>query len=588
MANSSNLTHGGAAPRRNATLTSPKGLEKVPTGISGLDEITGGGLPKGRPTLVCGAAGCGKTMMGIAFLAHGATEYNEPGVFVAFEETAEELASNVASLGIDLGRLIERKKLLVDSVRLERSEIEETGEYDLSGLFIRLGEAIDAIGAKRVVLDTIEVLFAGLSNHGIVRAELRRLFRWLKDKGVTAFITAEQGNGGGLTRYGLEEYVADCVIRLDQRVTDQISTRRLRIVKYRGSAHGTNEYPFLITKDGVSVLPVTSMSLEHQVSTKRIGTGVPRLDTLLGGQGYYRGSSVLVSGGTGTGKTTMAAAFAAATCRRGERCLYITFEESTSQILRNMRSVGIELEPFVKKELLQFHSVRPTEQGLESHLAAIHDLVARFEPAALVIDPITNLTGVDSVQDVKATLTRLIDFLKLRQITVLATSLTSGGSSEEPSEVGISSLMDTWLLLRNLESNGERNRVMYILKSRGMAHSNQVREFVLSDKGIQLIDVYTGSGGMLTGSARVAQLEHERLQEMLDRQQAEAKRAEIRRRRATAHAQIESLQADLAAADQELKQIEAASLSRREEAVEARAEMAQSRMADGGRARRRK
>lgn len=566
--------------------TWPKGLEKVPTGISGLDEITGGGLPKGRPTLVCGSAGCGKTMMGIAFLTHGAMEYDEPGVFMAFEETADELSANVASLDIDLRQLMARRKLIVDSVRLERSEIEETGEYDLGGLFIRLGEAIDSIGAKRVVLDTIEVLFAGLSNHAIVRAELRRLFGWLKDKGVTAFITAEQGDGE-LTRYGLEEYVADCVIELDQRVTDQIATRRLRIVKYRGSAHGTNEYPFLITKNGVSVLPVTSMGLDHQATTRRIGTGVPRLDTLLGGKGYYRGSSILVSGGAGTGKTTLAAAFAAAAGRRGERCLYITFEESASQILRNMRSVAIDLEPFVKKGLLQFHSVRPTTQGLESHLAAIHDLVATFQPAAVVADPITNLTTVGSVQDVRATLTRLIDFLKMQQITMLATSLTSGGSDEEQSEVGISSLMDTWLLVRNLESNRERNRGLYILKSRGMAHSNQVREFVLSDKGIQLIDVYTGGGNMLTGSARVAQLERERFQEILDRQQAQAKRAEIRRRRAAANAQIESLRAGLAAADQELKQLETASVMRRQEAARSRAEMAHSRMADSGRARRR-
>jgi circadian clock protein KaiC len=568
--------------------TSLKGLEKVPTGISGLDEITGGGLPKGRPTLVCGAAGCGKTMMGLAFLTHGATKYDEPGVFMAFEETADELSANVASLGVDLGRLIARKKLLVDSVHIERSEVEETGEYDLSGLFIRLGEAIDSIGAKRVVLDTIEVLFAGLSNHAIVRAELRRLFRWLKDKGVTAFITAEQGDGSGLTRYGLEEYVADCVIRLDQRVADQIATRRLRIVKYRGSAHGTNEYPFLITANGVSVLPVTSMGLEHQASTEHIGTGVPRLDTLLGGKGYYRGSSVLVSGAAGTGKTTLAAAFAAATCRRGERCLYISFEESASQILRNMRSVGIELEPFVKKGLLQFYSVRPTTQGLEAHLAAIHDLVTHSQPAAVVADPVTNLTTVGGVQDVRGTLTRLIDFLKMQQITMLATSLTAGGGNEEQSEVGISSLMDTWLLVRNLENDRERNRALYILKSRGMAHSNQVREFVLSDQGIQLVDVYTGGGRVLTGSARVAQLERERLQEMLDRQQAEAKRAEIRHRRAAVNAQIESLKAALAAADQELKQFEAASELRRHEAARSKTEMAQSRMADDGRAQRQK
>ena len=566
--------------RREARpVAAPPELAKTPTGISGLDEITNGGLPKGRPTLVCGGAGCGKTVLGVAFLVHGALEFNEPGVFMAFEETADELAHNMSSLGIDMRRLVARKKLRVDSVRIDRSEIQETGEYDLAGLFIRLNEAIDSIGAKRVVLDTIEVLFAGLTNHAVVRSELRRLFCWMKDKGVTAIITGEQGDST-LTRYGLEEYVADCVIRLDQRMSDQIATRRLRIVKYRGSVHGTNEYPFLITKSGISVLPVTSMGLHHQVSNKRIATGVPRLDTLLGGRGYYRGSTVLISGGAGTGKTTLAAAFAAATCQGGERCLFIAFEESSSQILRNMRSVGIDLESFVKNGSLQFHATRPTSQGLESHLAAIHDLITTFQPAAVVIDPVTNLTTVGTLQDVKATLARLIDFLKVKQITMLSTSLTAGGDTEQQSEIGISSLMDTWLLVRNVETNGERNRGLYILKSRGMAHSNQIREFVLSSKGLSLIDIYTGAGTLLTGSARVAQLERERVEEMLRRQEMEAKRAEIMHKRTAAAARIESLKANLAAADHELKLVDAAWILRGEEIAKAQAESALSRMAD--------
>ena len=565
--------------RKAKAALMPRGVEKSPTGVRGLDEITGGGLPKGRPTLVSGSAGCGKTMLGLAFLAHGALDYNEPGVFMAFEETEDELAANVASLGIDLRRLVAQKKLCIDSVKIERSEIEETGEYDLGGLFVRLNDNIDSIGAKRVVLDTIEVLFAGLTNHAIVRAELRRLFRWLKDKGVTAFITAEQGTGT-LTRYGLEEYVADCVILLDQRVTDQIATRRLRVVKYRGSVHGSNEYPFLITKDGVSVMPITSVGLDHQASTQRISTGVARLDTLLGGQGYYRGSSILVSGAAGTGKTTLAAAFAAATCRRGERCLYVAFEESSSQLLRNMSSVGIDLEPFVKKGLLQFHTTRPTASGLESHLATIHDRITAFQPAAVVVDPLTNLTAVGTRLDVAATLARLIDFLKNQQITMLSTSLTAGGDSEEQSEVGISSLMDTWILVRNLESGGERNRGLYILKSRGMAHSNQVREFVLSNEGIRLLDVYTGGGAVLTGSARVAQLERDRVDEALRQEEVEGKRAEIERRRAATSAQIEALKAELSGADRELKRLDAAFVLRGQEMVKARGEMARSRMSD--------
>lgn len=556
-----------------------KGIAKAPTGIGGLDEITGGGLPKGRSTLVCGAAGSGKTVLGIEFLAHGAIHYREPGVFMAFEENEDELASNVASSGIDIRGLVAGKKLRVDSVRIERAEIDETGDYDLGGLFVRLDEAIKSIGAKRVVLDTIEVLFSGLSNHAIVRAELRRLFHWLKEKGVTSIITGERGEGT-LTRYGLEEYVADCVILLDQRVTDQISTRRLRVVKYRGSAHGTNEYPFLITKEGMSVLPVTSLGLTHQVTTKHVPTGVARLDVLLGGEGYFRGSTVLVSGSAGTGKTTLAASFAAATCRRGERCLYIAFEESSSQILRNMRSVGIELEPFVKKGLLQFHATRPSSQGLESHLAHIHNAVNSFRPSAVVVDPVTNLTSVGVLQDVKATVALLIDFLKMKQITLLSTSLTGGGDADQVTEVGISALMDTWLSVRNLEIGGERNRGLYILKSRGMAHSNQVREFVLTNDGVRLIDVYTGSGNVLTGSARVAQMERDRAEEVHHRSEVEAQRAEIEHKRAAAAARIEALKAEVVHADQELKRLESAFILRGQEMARAREQLSRSRMAD--------
>lgn len=562
----------------------PQGVEKVPTGIVGFDEITGGGLPKGRTSLVCGGAGSGKTMLGMEFLAHGATEFDEPGVYMAFEESEDDLARNVASLSIDLRQLVSRKKLYVDSVRVERSEIEEAGEYDLAGLFIRLGQAIDSIGAKRVVLDTVEVLFAGLSNHAIVRSELQRLFRWLKEKGMTSLITGERGDGP-LTRYGLEEYVADCVIVLDQRVCEQIATRRLRIVKYRGSTHGSNEYPFLITKTGISVLPITSIGLDHQVTAKRVASGVPRLDTLLGGQGYYRGSTILASGCAGTGKTTLAAAFTAAACERGERCLYIAFEEASSQIIRNMRSVGINLAPFVQKGLLYFYNTRPTSQGLESHLATIHELVATHKPAIVVVDPVTNLTVVGTMTDVKATLSRLIDYLKAKQITMLCTSLTGDGDDEAQSEVGISSLMDTWLLVRNLETNGERNRVLYILKSRGMAHSNQVREFVLTGNGIQLIDVYTGPGGVLTGSARVSQMERERAEETLHRQDVESKRASIEHKRAATAATIESLKADLAASDQELVRLDAAVALRGQEMARAREELSRNRMADTDQAR---
>lgn len=464
------------------------GIIKALTGIHGLDEVTGGGLPQGRPTLLCGGAGCGKTLLATEFLVRGATEYGEPGVFMAFEETIEELAQNVSSMGFDLKRLIREKKLVVDHVRVERSEIEETGEYDLEGLFVRLGHAIDTIGAKRVVLDTLETLFGGLSNVAILRSELRRLFRWLKDRGVTAIITAERGDGT-LTRHGLEEYVSDCVIVLDHRVAEQLSTRRLRIVKYRGSAHGTNEFPFLIESTGISVLPITSALLQHEAPTERVSTGIPRLDAMLGGKGYYRGASILISGTAGTGKTSIAANFAAACCARGERCVYFAFEESPKQLTRNMRSIGLDLQPWIDQGLLQVHSARPSLHGLEMHLAVLHRTIRDFQPRGVVIDPISNFTVSGTSVDSKAMLTRLVDFLKSRQITSILTSLIGGIVSTEETDLGISSIIDTWVLVRDLEINAERKRALYMLKSRGMAHSNKICDFIMTDHGIELAEI---------------------------------------------------------------------------------------------------
>ena len=519
-------------------------LAKSPTGIAGLDEITGGGLPTGRPTLVCGSAGCGKTMLAMEFLVRGATQFGEPGVFMMFEENAAELTANVRSLGFDLDRLVKQKKIALDHVHIERSEIEETGEYDLEGLFIRLAHAIDSIGAKRVVLDTVEALFAGLPNHAVLRAELRRLFRWIKDRGMTAIITGEKGDGNAITRYGLEEYVADCVITLDHRVTDQISTRRLRVLKYRGSAHGTNEYPFLIGERGFSVLPITSLRLDHAAPVQRLSTGIVRLDEMLGGQGVYRGSSVLVSGAPGTGKSSIGAKFAEAACRRGERALLFAYEESSAQIVRNMRSIGTDLAPWLKKGLLQIHASRPTLQGLEQHLVALHDTIQAFRPDVVVVDPISNLTIARTESEVKPTLMRLIDFLKQQQITTLFTSLTlgdGGTSAAEDSQLGVSSLMDAWLLLRNVEFNGERNRMLFVLKARGMAHSNQVREFVLSDSGIDLVDVYLGADRVLTGTARVAQAALERSSEELRRVDHARRLRQLAARRKAIEAQIAAL-----------------------------------------------
>ena len=516
------------------------GLRKERTGISGFDEITCGGLPAARPTLICGSAGAGKTLFAMEFLVRGALYFNEPGVFMSFEETGDELATNVASLGFDLKQLIADKKLLVDYVFIERSEIEETGEYDLEGLFLRLGHAIDQIGAKRVVLDTLEALFSALPNEAIIRAELRRLFRWLKERGVTAVITCERGNGT-LTRYGLEEYVADCVILLDNRVENQISTRRLRIIKYRGTSHGTNEYPFFINENGFSVLPITSLGLNHKAPTQRISTGNARLDTMLGGKGFYRGSSILVSGTAGTGKSTIAAYFVNAACKRGERALFFAFEESQDQIIRNMRSVGVDLEPYVKRGLLKFHNARPSNFGLEVHLAVIHKAISDYQPEVVVVDPVTNFLVVGDASDTKSMLTRLIDVLKTQQVTAIFTSLTNNSTDIEDSVVGVSSLMDTWILVKNVEFNGERNRGLYVLKARGIGHSNQVREFRLTDHGMELIDTYVGSDGVVMGSARAVQAAREAAAVVQRNEERQRKQRELQRRQEVFEAQLVAL-----------------------------------------------
>lgn len=552
-------------------------LKKVPTGITGFDEITGGGVPAGRPTLVCGSAGCGKSLFAAEFLIRGATEFNEPGVLMTFEETADDIRKNVASLGFDVDDLAARKKLVIDHVRVERNEIEENGEYDLEGLFIRLNYAIQSIGAKRVVLDTIETLFSGLSNQAILRSELRRLFGWLKEHGMTTIITGERGDGA-LTRQGLEEYVSDCVVLLDHRVFGQISTRRLRVVKYRGSTHGTNEYPFLIDEEGISVLPLTTSSMDYNVSSERVPSGVEGLDEMLGGDGYFRGSTVLLSGTAGTGKSSVAAHLANAVCKMGKRCLYFSFEESQAQILRNMRSIGIKLQPYVNKGLLNFHSTRPTVHGLEMHLVRMHKLIEQFKPEVVIVDPISNMRSAGTTDDSTNMLIRLIDFLRKKSILAFLISLSSAaGSSLESTNEGMSSMVDSWLLLRDIEVGGERNRLMYILKSRGMAHSNQVREFLITSRGVKLIPAYLGASGVLTGSARLNQESLETAEKQLAKEEGERKKLALEHRRKAVEAQIAALRAGFAADEEEFNRGTAASRLRAEQIEENLSAMAKSR-----------
>ncbi len=543
--------------KKSTNEDEPFRFPKSPTGVDGLDEITNGGFPKGRPTLVCGGAGCGKTLLSMQFLIKGAIEHNEPGVFMSFEEPSADLTLNVKSLGFDLEKLKKDKKLVVDYVRVERSEIEEAGEYDLEGLFIRLNHAIDSIGAKRVVLDTIESLFAGLDNQGILRAELRRLFHWLKDKGVTAVITGERGEQT-LTRQGLEEYVSDCVILLDHRVIEQVSTRRLRIVKYRGSTHGTNEYPFLIDEDGVSVLPITSLRLDNKVSSDIVSTGVPGLNEMFSGGGFFRGSNILISGTAGTAKTTLAAYFAHESCKNGEKTVYFAFEESPHQLIRNMKSIGIDLEKYVENGLLQIHSSRPSLNGLELHLLTLRKLIKEFQPTTIILDPISNLITVGSQHEVRSMLVRLIDMLKLNNITALFTSLNPQPENmRELPDDSISSLVDTWITVRDIEGKGERNRGIFIIKSRGMGHSNQVREFVITENGIELLHVEIGPEGILTGAARRSNQISKKALELKLQNELNRKDREIERKRRVLEANIEALRNEFESVEEELSQLKA-------------------------------
>jgi circadian clock protein KaiC len=536
-------------------------LPKSPTGIDGFDEITGGGLPTGRPSLVCGPPGTGKSIFAMQFLVNGVTRYGEPGVFLTFEESREELVANVRSFGFGVDRLEREGRLLVDALPLEPQTV-ETGEFDLEALIVRLAWAVDQVGAKRVAVDNVEALFTAFSRPALVRAEVRRLFRWLKDHELTAVITGERGEDM-VTRHGMQEYLSDCVVVLDHRIVQDVATRRMRVLKYRGAMHGRNEYPFLIGADGLEVLPITSIGLRQPVSSDRISTGVVGLDEMLGGEGVFRGSGVLISGTSGTGKTTIASCFADAACRRGEVVLYFSFEESQAEIERNLASVGLDMAHWVERGLLHFHCERPTTRGLEDHLALMQQLTRELAPTLVVIDPVSSLARGASPFDVSSMLLRQIYYLKATGITAVMTVLNEETGLQQPIQ-SISSLVDTWLHVDIMESFEERNRGLYVRKARGMAHSNQIREFLLSDQGVSLVPVFVGVHGVLTGSARVAAESSERATALELTEESEDLASALERRREAVESHVAEMRADFAAEESLTRRLIETSEQRRE------------------------
>jgi len=561
-------------PRRKKSLERGR-LLKVPTGIGGLDEITEGGLPRGRPTLIAGASGTGKTLLAMQFLVNRASIYGEPGVFVTFEESVPDMITNFASFGWDLDKLIEQRKLAIECVSVSDVPITETGAYSLDGLLIRLDNAISSVEARHIVMDPMQMLYTQLSDVPLLRGELLRLLQWLKSKEVTAIVTSERQEG--VSSQSLESYASDCVILLGNRIRDTVATRHLRVAKYRGSRHATDEFPFYIGERGLSVLPVTSVLPDYGASSERITTGIERLDTLLDGGGYYRHSSILVSGDAGTGKTSLAAHFARATCERGERCLYLAFEEAKDQVIRNMRSIGTDLECHVKTGLLNFRTMRPTMYGLETHLVVMEKLVDEFKPAVIIVDPVSNLSDIGTLRETKSMLARFVDFLKARQVTALFTCLRQSGGE---TEIGVSSVMDVWISLRMVESDGEQNRLLHVIKARGMAHSRQVREFVLSEKGVQLLDVYVGPSGVLTGSARVAQENRESAEKLERQREFKRQQSEMKRKKLELETRMAALKEEIREVQDEMEKGVSEEKEDRRATSEAARQMTRIRQAD--------
>lgn len=531
-----------------------KRLAKCPTGIEGLDTLTNGGLPRNRLTLICGSAGSGKTSLGIEFLVQGIIKYDEPGLFITFEEKPQEIIENAASIGFDLEDLINKKKLFIEYIPVQEEEVMQSGDYTLEALFIRFEQVITSIAVKRVTLDTLDSIFASLGNTPVLRAEIYRLFNWLKQKNITSLVTSEAGITT-LSRNGLEEYISDCVISLRTNIVSEVLTRFLRVVKYRGSKHGTNEYPFLITDIGINLFPITSNYLNNIVSTEFVSTGVKELDEMMDNKGYYRGSTVLVTGTAGTGKSSLAAVFSNSICQTGERCIYFTFEEMINQILRNMSSVNLNLQQWIDKDLLKFYAYRSPTYGLETHLLTIQNVIKEFKPHAVIIDPITNFDLIGTELEIKSMMTRLIDFLKAQQITALFTSLATTIDPREQTEIGISSLIDSWLVLQNLEQAGERTRGITILKSRGIAHSNQIREFIITSNGIKLEKIYVGPNGILTGSARLDQEEQEKLHLLLQEKETLRRKKLLEHKKALLEAKIMALKSEFDADVEEIESL---------------------------------
>ena len=526
----------------------------VSTGVKGLDDVLGGGIPQGHAMLLVGKPGTGKSILSMEYLLHGIELHKENGVYISFEESEKQIISNAASFGWKFEEMVKKNKLAISYIDMQPEQMRTVGDYDLSALILRVKGAIKKVNARRVVIDGINNLLSTFDDERIIRSDLLRLIREIKEVNATIFITGERGHDSW-SKMGFEEYLADGLMHLDNRTDGNYQTREIQVVKCRGINHYTGKSPFIINSEGMSIRPLITADFDYKVLKSRVSTGIADIDNMLGGKGLYRGSTVYITGPSGAGKTSISSSFANGACSRGERALFLAFEESSDQIIRNMKSIGLSLDKWVNEKLLYFYTARATTNSLEGHLDNIMTMVREVEPTCVVLDPISAFRPIANENETKLMLIRLNDYLRARKITTVFTALSSDGEYSEHADVQLSSIADTWIVVRIMDYKGERNNVMQLMKSRGMSHSRQMKEMYFTGNGLKLQNVYQGPEGVLTGAARIGQEKYEKLKEARNVIEIDKNRKKIERKKSLLEASIEALKHEY---EEELEALHAA------------------------------